>query len=152
MIEKKVGIGEVKVDQGSVVLSAYGVGSCVVITLHDDENQIGGLAHCLLPFGDPQSLRYPKGAITEMIKQMRGLGAHQNKINAKIIGGATMFEGFEKHAIGKRNVTQTRKELDQLNIAITAEDVFGNWGRSIFFNVASGEIKVKSFKHGEKIL
>jgi len=152
MTEKKVGIGEVKVDQGSVILSAYGVGSCVVITLYDEEHKIGGLAHCLLPFGDGESLRYPKGAIAEMIKQMIGLGAHQSNINAKIVGGATMFEGFEKHAIGKRNVIQTRKELDKLNIPITSEDVFGNWGRSIFFDITNGEIKVKSFKHGEKIL
>jgi chemotaxis protein CheD len=152
MVEKKVGIGEVKVDQGDVVLSAYGVGSCVVIMLYETESKIGGLAHCLLPFGDGQSLKYPKEAIAEMIRQMIKFGARRDKIVAKIVGGATMFEGFEKHAIGKRNVLQAREELNKSDILIIAEDVFGNWGRSIFFRIDNGEVMIKSFKHGEKLL
>ena len=152
MSEKRVGIGEVEVAQGGVTLSAYGVGSCIVIIFYDTEKKIGGLAHCLLPFGNDESLRCPKGAMAEMIKQMSKMGTRQDKIIAKIVGGATMFEGFAKHAIGKRNVMQTRKELDKLNIPIIAEDVFGNWGRTVFFNLDNGEVKVRSFKHGEKIL
>ena len=148
----KVGIGEIKVHQGDVVLSAFGVGSCVVIILYDIDEKIGGLAHCLLPFGNGESLKYPQSALKEMLKQMIGLGAHRNKIVAKIVGGATMFEGFAKHEIGKRNVLETRKECEKMNIPIIAEDVFGNWGRTVFFNIENGTVHVRSFKHGEKIL
>ncbi len=152
MNEKRVGIGEVKVDQGNVILSAYGVGSCIVITLYDEEKKIGGLAHCLLPFGSVGSLKYPKGAIAEAIDQMLRIGARQEKIVAKIAGGATMFADFEKHAIGKKNVLQTRKELERLHIPIIAEDVFGNWGRSVVFKLENGAVEVGSFKHGDKTL
>ncbi|MGB3340722.1 MAG: chemotaxis protein CheD [bacterium] len=152
MNEKKVGIGEVKIEQGEVRLSAFGVGSCIVIMLYDETRKIGGLAHCLLPFGGDSSLKYPRNAIAEMLKQMSQIGASRDNIVAKIVGGATMFESFERHAIGKRNVVKTREELNKLDIPIIAEDVFGNWGRSISFNLTSGEVKVRSYRHGEKIL
>jgi len=152
MNEEKVGIGEVKIEQGKVRLSAFGVGSCIVIMLYDETKKIGGLAHCLLPFGNDNSFKYPRNAIAEMLEQMSLMGASQSNIVAKLVGGATMFEGFERHAIGKRNVIKTREELNKLDIPIIAEDVFGNWGRSISFNIYSGEVRVRSYRHGEKIL
>lgn len=152
MNEQKVGIGEVRVEQGKVKLLAFGVGSCIVIILYDETKKIGGLAHCLLPFGSDMSLKYPRDAIVEMLRQMSQKGASKGKVIAKIVGGATMFEGFERHAIGKRNVVKTREELNSMDIPIIAEDVFGNWGRSISFNIDNGEVKVRSYRHGEKIL
>ena len=152
MSEKRVGIGEIRVEQGDGVLSAYGIGSCVVIVLYDREAKIGGLAHCLLPFGNEGSLKYPKGAISELIKQMSCRGARLNKIVAKIVGGAMMFGNFEKHAIGKRNITEARKELKRVNIPIIAEDVLGDWGRSVIFKLENGQVEVKSFKHGNKTI
>ncbi len=150
--EQRVGIGEVKVAQGKLKLVAAGVGSCIVIMLYDETKRIGGLAHCLLPFGGDMSLKYPRNAIAEMLRQMSFKGASKGNVVAKIAGGATMFEGFKRHGIGKRNVAKAREELKKQDISIVAEDVFGNWGRSISFNLDNGEIKVRSYRHGEKIL
>lgn len=150
--EQRVGIGEVKVAQGKLKLVASGVGSCIVIMLYDETKRIGGLAHCLLPFGGDMSLKYPRNAIAEMLRQMLFRGASKGNAVAKIAGGATMFEGFKRHGIGKRNVAKAREELKRLDIPIVAEDVLGNWGRSISFNLDNGEIKVRSYRHGEKIL
>ena len=147
-----MGIGEVKIEKGDVKLAAFGVGSCIVIMFYDETKKVGGLAHCLLPFGGDSSLKYPRHAIAEMLKQMSERGVLRKNIVAKIVGGATMFEGFERHAIGKRNVIKTREELNKLDIPIIAEDVLGNWGRSISFNLQSGEVRVRSYRHGEKIL
>jgi chemotaxis protein CheD len=152
MHEVRVGIGEVKVAQGDIVLSAYGVGSCVVVVLFETVKRLCGFAHCLLPEGDEASTKYPRGAIGELLRQMIAEGAMHADIVAKVIGGATMFEGFAKHQIGKRNVLETRKECDRVNIPIIAEDVFGNWGRTILCNAQTGEVTVRSFKHGSKVL
>ncbi|MBN2620314.1 chemotaxis protein CheD [candidate division WOR-3 bacterium] len=152
MHEVRVGIGEVKVAQGDIILSAYGVGSCVVIVLFDTAKRLCGFAHCLLPEGDATSTKYPRGAIGELLRQMIAKGAVHADIVAKVIGGATMFEGFAKHQIGKRNVLEARKECDRINIPIIAEDVFGNWGRTISCNAQTGEVIVRSFKHGSKVL
>lgn len=150
--EQRVGIGEVKVAQGKLKLVAAGVGSCIVIMLYDRMKRIGGLAHCLLPFGGDMSLKYPRNAIAEMLRQMLLRGASKDNAVAKIAGGATMFEGFKRHGIGERNVAKAREELKRLDIPIVAEDVLGNWGRSISFDLDNGEIKVRSYRHGEKIL
>lgn len=152
MGEEKVGIGEIKVKKGEHKLAAYGVGSCVVITLYETEQRIGGLAHCLLPKGNENNYRYPGAAIRAIVNEIKKMGGVQEKIVAKIIGGATMFEGFAKHEIGKRNVLQTRQELEKFDIPVVNEDVFGNWGRSVFFNIATGEVEVRSYKHGVKML
>jgi chemotaxis protein CheD len=150
--EKRVGIGEVMIAQTGTLLSAYGVGSCVVIVLYEPVKKIGGLAHILLPVGPDHHTKYPKGAIAAMLKEFERYGVIMENIVAKIVGGATMFEGFQQHAIGNRNVTQTREELGRAGIRIVAEDVFGNWGRTVMFDVADGKVTVKSFKHGEKVL
>ena len=150
--EVRVGIGEVQVRQGNDVLVAYGVGSCVVIMLYDEAKQIGGLAHCLLPSGNKNSLKYPKGAIEEIVRQMSLFGVEKKQIVAKIVGGATMFNGFERHAIGRRNIKRAREELEKHDIPIIAEDVLGTWGRSVFFNILNGEVRINSYRHGNKIL
>ncbi|KPK71382.1 hypothetical protein AMJ87_07420 [candidate division WOR_3 bacterium SM23_60] len=150
--EERVAIGEIKVESSAAVLAAYGVGSCVVVVLHDMEHHIGGLAHCLLPDDDTDSLKTPRGAVTTTVNKMVAMGAQRGHITAKIIGGSKMFEEFERHAIGYRNVVQARAVLAKLNIPIVAEEVFGNWGRSIFFDIQSGEVRVTSFQHGEKKL
>ena len=148
----RVGIGEMKVEEGDARLVAYGIGSCVAIIMYDPVLKVGAFAHCLLPSGDGPEFKYPRNAINAMLKSMIEKGVQRKRIIAKIIGGATMFEGFERHGIGKRNVIQSRKILEELGIPIVAEDVFGNYGRSVDFNLATGEIRVRSYLHGEKVL
>ena len=152
MIEKRVGIGDVKVEQGDIVLTAYGVGSCVVIILYNEPKRVGGLAHVLLPTGNDHSWKYPRGAIMELVRGFGRFGLSAGEAVAKIVGGATMFENFLKQAIGKRNVSETRDELKKVNIPIVAEDVLGSWGRTVLFNIGTGTVTVKSYKHGEKVL
>ncbi len=54
--------------------------------------------------------------------------------------------------IGKRNVEAVRTKLSKLNIKIVAEDVEGNYGRTIEFFCESGELTVKTIGHGTRIL
>lgn len=151
-IEQKVGIGEIKIAKGDVILSAYGVGSCVVLTFYDAETKTGGLAHILLPHGADGSFKHPRGAIEELIRQFTLLGIDKKKIVAKITGGSTMFGELIPTPIGQRNVAETREQLKKFSIALVAEDVFGNWGRTIFFNLNNGEVLIKSYRHGEKFI
>lgn len=151
-IELKVGIGEVKVAQGDIILSAYGVGSCVVLAFYEKINRIGGLAHILLPIGADGSFKHPKGAIEELIRQFAERGVEKDKIIAKIAGGSTMFGELIQSSIGLRNVTVTREELKRFSIPLVGEDVCGNWGRTIFFNLSTGEMIIRSYRYGEKII
>lgn len=151
-IEQKVGIGEIKIAKGDVILSAYGVGSCVVLTFYDAETKTGGLAHILLPHGADGSFKHPRGAIEEMLRQFSALGIDRKKIVAKIAGGSTMFGELIQTSIGQRNVAATREQLKKFSIFLAAEDVYGNWGRTIFFNLNTGDVVISSYRHGEKII
>ncbi len=152
MVEQKVGIGEIKIVQGDVILSAYGVGSCVVLIFYDAKTKTGGLAHILLPHGADGSFKHPRGAIEEMIKQFEARGIDKNQITAKIAGGSTMFGELLQTSIGQRNVIETKEQLKKSGISLKAEDVYGNWGRTVLFNLSTGEVLIKSYRHGDKVI
>ncbi len=145
-----MGIGEVKVVRGEAILSAYGVGSCVVLALYEPKTRTGGLAHILLPHGADGSFKHPKGAIEELLKHFSDMGIDRSQIVAKIAGGSTMFGELLQTSIGERNVIETKEQLKRHSITLVAEDVYGNWGRTVFFNVGTGEVLIKSYRHGEK--
>jgi chemotaxis protein CheD len=54
--------------------------------------------------------------------------------------------------IGKRNVEAVRSKLKELNIRVLAEDVEGNYGRTIEFFCETGELTVKTIGHGVRVL
>ena len=49
----RVRISEMKVAKGDAVLVSYGMGSCVGVAIFGPEQEVGGLAHVLLP-GSPR--------------------------------------------------------------------------------------------------
>lgn len=51
-------------------------------------------------------------------------------------------------SVGDKNVEAVKKELARLNIRIVAEDVGGNFGRTLEFDSASGRLIVRSIQRG----
>jgi len=158
--EIHVGMAAWEVTQAPALLISLGLGSCVAITLYDQYAKIGGLAHIMLP--DIETARnksnrakFANTAIPDMLKRMEDLGAKRKLIKAKIMGGAHMF-GFTKlymvFDVGKRNIEKVTEVLEELHIKIIAEDIGGTYGRSIFFDLDTGQIRVRSVDHGEKFL
>jgi chemotaxis protein CheD len=148
--EIRVGIGEIKVGRGDVIFSAYGVGSCVILALYEPKTHTGGFAHILLPHDADGSFKHPKGAIEQLLRLFSELGIEKSQVIAKIAGGSTMFGELLPTSIGKKNVLETKEQLKRYSIPIVAEDVYGNWGRTVFFNVSTGEILIKSYRYGER--
>jgi chemotaxis protein CheD len=158
--EIRVQVADAAVGQGDVVISTIGLGSCVAIVLHDPDRQVGGLAHILLPSETLSRDRcnrakFPGTAVPLLVEQMRGLGARNGRIHAKIIGGASMFTSLLSSGglqMGQRNVMATRTALASARIPIVGEDVGGGHGRSVYFRVATGEVEVRSVVHGNVVL
>lgn len=160
MDELKVKMADLVVSKAPNILSTLGLGSCLGITLYDPIKKIGGLAHIMLPDINAVKIRTNKAkfvntAIEEMLQEMLDLGAGKKNIEAKIIGGAHMF-GFVKSNVllnvGERNVSKAREELDRAGIRIVAEDVGLDYGRSVFFHLADGSVKIATIAHGDKII
>ena len=154
-----VGISDLNVANPPDVLATYALGSCVGICLLDNNRKIGGLAHIMLPNSKEAAnasvnlRRYADTGISELISQMHKKGAVLSSITDKIAGGAQMFQTkCASFNIGQRNVEAVKKVLAAYRIRILAEDTGLNYGRTVFFNVETGVMQVKSVTQGIKNL
>lgn len=151
------------------LLKIFGMGSCVALALQDPENQMGGLAHILLPGPAPPedrtsqteiNCKYADQAVKTLVEQMQNHGATLKNLRAAVIGGSNMFTTPDieekdmpgKPGIGKRNVESVKRMLELYEIPVFGEDVGGNNGRTIVFDPASGKIRVSNYKGDMKIL
>jgi len=152
-----VGRSAVRRDRG--VLSSLGLGSCVGLVLYDRVSRIGGLAHILLPHealsravGGPA--RYSTTAVPHLLEAMAELGALTCP-EARLVGGASMFAALLKGGginMGERNVVATRRALAAAGIPLVAEEVGGDYGRSVYFDVSTGRVRVTSIRHTDRVL
>ena len=149
----QVKVADYKVAASPLTLISYGLGSCVGISLFDEDKKIGGLAHIMLPKGDENTdpkffPRYADRAIKLMLSDMEAMGCDRGKLVAKFAGGSSMFPGLKKDdkSIGERNVDAVVEIFNMLKIPVSASDTGGNHGRSIRFNTETGEMKISSVR------
>lgn len=154
-----IGISDLNISKPPGILATYALGSCVGICLHDKTHNIGGLAHIMLPNSKEAAnaaanpRRFADTGIAELIKIMTGNGASVSCLTAKIAGGAQMFQTqLQTFNIGERNVAAVKKILAAYRIKIIAEDTGANYGRTVFFDVGTGIMQVKSVACGIKNL
>ena len=153
---ERVGISEFKIATMPTSLVTYGLGSCLGITLYDAEICLGGLAHTLLPRPRPgmdlsRMTKFVDASIRLMADELVANGASMERLQAKVFGGANMFEALQEwtgESIGQRNIVCARETLAELGIPLTAEEVGGNFGRTVVFNLATGKVIVKSVREG----
>lgn len=159
VVEIVVNIADFAVTTGDAVLVTSGLGSCVAVALHDPVSRIAGLAHVLLPsagFGPPSihPAKYADTGVALLAEEMRRLGASQNRMVARLAGGARMFAALLSSGInmGQRNIDATRKALYKLGIPVVAEDVGGEYGRSVSVVASTGAMTVRSLVGGDREL
>jgi chemotaxis protein CheD len=157
--ELRVKVADFAVAKGDAVLATIGLGSCVAIAIHDLAQKVGGLAHVLLPSeglsrDTSNRAKFPSTAVPLLIEEMRKLGARGPYV-AKIVGGASMFGALLPAGginMGERNAVASRQALDLAGIRLAAQDVGGDYGRSVYFHVIDGRILVRSLKTGDRAL
>ncbi len=141
-----VGIGMFKVSRNPAKLGTWALGSCVAIILFDPLLPAGGLAHALLP--SPHRVldspgKYVTSAIDAMIRELKSLGASVKRLKAAIIGGANILDFAKNISVSARNVATARKVLSiHYGIPVVDEDVGGNVGRNVVFDIGEGTIYV----------
>lgn len=159
MSDHHVRIAAIAVARGTGRLIAVGLGSCVAVALYDRARRIGGLAHILLP--DPSAARdatnparFASAAVPLLVETMREAGARA-PLEAKLAGGAALFGtmlGSAAGFMGDRNVVAARTALADAGIAIIAADTGGTSGRSITFDVSTGDLMVRGVRGGQRVL
>ncbi|HEX6749654.1 MAG TPA: chemotaxis protein CheD [Longimicrobium sp.] len=142
------------------VLVTLGLGSCVAILLHDRMAKVGGLAHVLLP--EPalardrhNSAKFATTAVPMLIDELGGMGARNGRIEARLVGGASMFTSLMVPGslnMGERNIRAAREALRRAGIPLLGEAVGGDFGRSVRFSVAEGRTVVSSVGRPDVVL
>ncbi len=157
----KVGMADLKTCVSPDGVTTLGLGSCVGIAIRDTKTKIGGLAHVMLP--DSTALKnsqqniakFADTGIEELVRQMEKLGAKRANMEAKIAGGATMFnfQGAKGVGqIGERNAEASIAKLKQLRIPLKAQDTGANYGRTVVFYPETGDFLIRSVGRGDKII
>lgn len=150
-----VGVGELNINKAPVILETRGLGSCVGVTFYDAKNKAGALAHMMLPtylnasnvnISERAKFRYVDYALPYILKKMIFMGSDKKDIVAKLVGGASMFRRKSNILnIGEQNVKAVKSFLDENDIELKGEEIGGEMGRSIFFNLSNGIILMKVY-------
>jgi len=156
----KVGMADLKVGKNPDSLISYGLGSCVGIALYDSQTKVGGLAHIMLPDSTQaratdNTAKFADTAIPVLLEQVLRLGAQRSRVTAKIAGGSQMFsfaQATDIMRIGDRNAEAVREVLKAHSIRILAEDVGGNYGRTVELLLESGVFVIKTVNKGDNRL
>jgi chemotaxis protein CheD len=147
--ETMVRMGELAVSSvpGHVLVS-LGLGSCIGLALIDRRLGIAGLAHIVLPHSQGHSAENPRKfadlALPEMLAELNGLSARPVRLEAVLVGGASMFAvnsaGLE---VGQRNEAAVRELLVQHAIPVVAAATGGSQGRTVRVEVGSSAVTVR---------
>ncbi|NLA88200.1 MAG: chemotaxis protein CheD [Clostridiales bacterium] len=148
-----VDIAMMKVARAPDQLYSLGLGSCVGVAIYDPVTKIGGLIHILLPTcqgfenGNHARTKFADSGIEALLEALIKAGASRSRLKAKMAGGASMFitNGTSSvHEVGKRNIISSRDTLKRLGIELLAHDTGGNKGRTIYFDIETGQLTIKT--------
>lgn len=156
----KVGMADYKIGSEGDTLVTLGLGSCIGVIIYDTGRKIAGLAHIMLPSSreiknNANKLKFADSCIDLMMEDLLKRRVSRSALKAKIAGGAQMFSvslNSDAMNVGRRNALAVKEKLKSLGIPIVAEDIYGNWGRTIRFNCSNFELSIKSIGRGESII
>ena len=143
---------EMKVsDRSGDILVAYSLGSCLGITVYDPVAHIGGMIHCMLPVSkiDPEKAQQTPAMIVDtgvpaLFQEAYRLGAEKSRMIVKVAGGSRILDDDGTFKIGRRNYATLRKILWKHNVLIAAEDVGGSFPRTMYLEIDTGKVIVRS--------
>jgi chemotaxis protein CheD len=156
----EIGMADMKMVQAPATLVTRGLGSCLGVVFFEPFKKIGALFHPMLPKIDEGRVKtnpykFVDSGIATVLEEFKKRGVSTITISAKIFGGGHMFSSIPSDSIfniGARNAEVAREVLASCGVKVLVEDTGGNRGRTIFFDVATGRVIVKTLFHGEKIL
>ena len=137
-------------------LMCLGLGSCLGIAMYEPQAKLGGLAHAMLPLfqegrNKTNLAKYVDTSIYLMVDGILEKGGKKNNIYVKLVGGSRMFANITDDTldIGRRNIKAAHETLKKERIKLKAEEVGGTCGRTIYFDLTTGKIQIRT--SGKKV-
>ncbi|HJV67301.1 MAG TPA: chemotaxis protein CheD [Geomonas sp.] len=149
--------GEVMVAVSPTIITTL-LGSCVAVTMFTPRLKLGGICHVLLPVCRrerdcdrcQEAGKFVPCAIGLMLKEMTALGVTRGEIEAKIFGGADMFDSeMLRNSVGRQNIEMALSTLESESIRVVTRDLGGKRGRKIVFFTGTGEVLLKRLRKTE---
>lgn len=136
--------GESHVTTDPQVVMTTVLGSCIAACIRDPQAGVGGMNHFLLPEGDGRSgggdaVRYGAYAMELLINDLLKKGARRERLEAKIFGGAKLFDGLSD--VGASNSAFAERFLRDEGIPIVSSSTGGVSARRVEFWPTSGRVR-----------
>jgi chemotaxis protein CheD len=128
------------------------LGSCVSITMHNQEYQMSAICHAVLPEeiipGEPY--RYVDSAIAAMLRMFGRHGIYKSDLVVKLFGGSNILppsqNSYRDMTVGMQNILSAQQIIKNEQLNLLASDVGGTRGRKLFFYTHTGEIYLKRLR------
>jgi chemotaxis protein CheD len=150
-----VSIADMKVSKNREdTLITYSLGSCIGVAIYDRFVNVGGLLHFMLPDShiDLQKAQrnpwmFADTGIPSLFREAYKLGAEKERLEVKVVGGSQIMDGSGFFNIGKRNYVALQKIFRANGVFVSAEDVGGNGNRTVFVELSSGRVLIKTSRN-----
>ncbi len=134
-------------------VKTYALGSCIAVILLDPQTRTIGMAHIALPDSSINKNKaaekpgyFADTAIPALLEEMARYGCHKKGkgMVVKLCGGANVMDTNDTFQIGKRNALAIKKILWAHDMGAVAEDLGGNFSRTVSVSVESGLVTLSS--------
>jgi chemotaxis protein CheD len=122
------------------------LGSCIAVCMTDPVRGVGGMNHFLLPEGRSdgadEGRRYGVNLMELLINDLLRLGARRENLQAKLFGGARMFDGLSD--VGAGNAAFAEKFLRDEGIPVVGASMGGTGARRVQYWPTTGRAQQKT--------
>jgi len=134
-------------------VKTYALGSCIAVVLMDPKTRTVGMVHVALPesrINPGKSAERPgyfaDTGIPALLREMGKFGGDPRGrgMIVKLAGGAKIMDPNDTFNIGKRNELAIKKILWAHGMGAVAEDLGGNYSRTVSVSVETGIITLSS--------
>lgn len=144
-------MGQLYASSDHCVISTV-LGSCIAVCLWDQERQIGGMNHFMLPRWDGKGLpspRFGNVAIPKLVEAVVAAGGRRHKLVAKVFGGGNVLGQGEpppRFNVGFRNAEYALQALALEEIEVVAKKLKPDHGLKVAFDTHTGEVTVRALR------
>lgn len=121
------------------------LGSCISACIRDPVAKVGGMNHFMLPgearggWGHASNgMRYGHFAMERLINDLLARGAHKDRLEIKLFGGANVLQSNMK--IGSNNAEFIHTYLRDERLRVTSEDLGGIYARRVHYFPLTGKV------------
>jgi len=144
-------VADMKVGQKGDMIVTYALGSCLGLMVYDPVAQVGGMLHAMLPLSkiNPQKAKanpfmFVDTGVPKLFKEIYSMGGQKTRLVVKAAGCGEPLGKNEMFKIGERNYTILKKLLWKNGMLLTAEEVGGSGGRTVYFDLSTGRTIISS--------